>query len=193
MTATSQTKPARDRAKPQTRKFMQTVQPTGVERTFGEHEVIVSKTDPKGIITYVNPLFLRLADMTEEEAIGAPHSVVRHPDMPRAVFHLLWDRLLNKQEIFAYVVNMAKNGDHYWVLAHVTPSINSAGQITGLHSNRRKPTEAALAVIKPIYQKMCEIEANHGYKKAGMEAAAEFLNQTLTAKGLSYDEFIFSL
>ena len=95
---------------------------TGVERFFDKDEIIVSKTDLKGRMTYCNDVFLRIAGYTEQELLGQPHSIIRHPDMPRCVFKLLWDTIGAGKEIFAYVINRAKNGDHYWVLAHVTPS-----------------------------------------------------------------------
>ena len=115
------------------------VRPTGVERTFGQDEIIVSKTDLKGRITYANRVFLQVAGYTEREVLGAPHSLIRHPDMPRSVFQLLWDTIQGGREVFAYVVNLAKNGDHYWVLAHVTPTFDDAGKIVGYHSMRRLP------------------------------------------------------
>ena len=105
-----------------------TVTPTGVERFFPEDEVIVSKTDFKGRITYANETFLNIAGFTEDEILGQPHSIIRHPDMPRCVFKLLWDTIKARSEIFAYVLNMAKNGDHYWVFAHVTPTFDASGK-----------------------------------------------------------------
>ncbi len=101
-----------------------TIQPTGIERTFKEDEIIVSKTDLKGIITYANRTFLDVALYREDEVLGMPHSIIRHPDMPRCVFKLLWDTIEEGNEIIAYVKNMAKNGDFYWVFAHVTPTFN---------------------------------------------------------------------
>lgn len=77
------------------------IQPTGTERTFENDEIIVSKTDSKGRITYANDVFLKLALYEESEVLGAPHSLVRHPDMPRAVFKLLWDTIQAGEEIFA--------------------------------------------------------------------------------------------
>lgn len=91
--------------------------PTGVERRFGEDELIVTKTDLKGRITYCNEVFVRMSGYTEQECLGEPHNIIRHPDMPRCVFKLLWDTIQGGQEIFAYVLNLSKNGDHYWVLA----------------------------------------------------------------------------
>ncbi|MBT3307547.1 MAG: PAS domain S-box protein [Alphaproteobacteria bacterium] len=78
---------------------------TGVERFFEDDEIIVSKTDLKGRVTYANRVFLRLAGYTEQEVLGQPHSIIRHPEMPRCVFKLLWDTLEDGKEIFAYVIN----------------------------------------------------------------------------------------
>ena len=74
---------------------------TGVERHFDDDEIIVSKTDLKGRITYGNRVFFRLAGYTEKECLGQPHSLIRHPEMPRCIFKLLWDTVEDKQEIFA--------------------------------------------------------------------------------------------
>ena len=94
---------------------------TGTERFFDDDKIIVSKTDLKGKLAYCNKLFLDIAGYTEKECLGQPHSMIRHPDMPRCVFALMWDAIQSGNEIFAYVINRAKNGDHYWVNAHVTP------------------------------------------------------------------------
>lgn len=112
---------------------------TGVARTFGDDELIVSKTDARGVITYANDVFLRISGYPEDEVIGAPHNLVRHPDSPRGLFKLLWDQIGAGKEVFAYINNMAKNGDHYWVLAHVSPSFDPRGKLIGYHSNRRSP------------------------------------------------------
>lgn len=88
------------------------VQPTRHEVTFGEDEIIVSKTNPKGIILCANRTFLKVSGYTEAELLGKPHNIIRHPDMPRCVFKLLWDTIASGSEIFAYVKNMAKNGDY---------------------------------------------------------------------------------
>lgn len=167
---------------------------TGVERTFDDDEIIVSKTDLKGHITYANNVFLRLADMTEKEALGAPHSVIRNPEMPRAVFKLLWDTIQQGKEIFAYVVNRSKNGDHYWVLAHVTPSYDASGNIVGYHSNRRVPDRRILDdIIRPLYKDLLAEEAKHGNRKEGLDASTNMLLNILKEKGVGYDEFILTL
>lgn len=167
------------------------VRPTGVERSFGEDELIVSKTDDKGRIVYCNGLFVRLSGFDEEELLGAPHSIIRHPDMPRCVFKLLWDTIKSGHEIFAYVVNMARNGDHYWVLAHVTPSLVD-GRVAGFHSNRRKPEARALAAIRPLYAQLLA-EESRGDSKEGLARASAMLGGLLRDKGVTYDRFVLSL
>ena len=102
------------------------IKPTGVEAPYTEDELIVTKTDLKGHITYANDVFLRLSKYPPDEVFGAPHSLIRHPSMPRCIFKLLWDTIQAKKEIFAYVINMAQNGDHYWVFAHVTPTLDAS-------------------------------------------------------------------
>lgn len=166
---------------------------TGVERTFGANEIIVSKTDTKGRIIYANEVFLRMAGYGEDEIIGQPHSVIRHPAMPRCVFKLLWDTIGAGKECFAYVVNRSKNGDHYWVLAHVTPTFDSKGTIVSYHSNRRSPRREAVAKAEGLYKELLAIESAHEDRKKGMEAAFQALVDKLQALGVPYDEFVFAL
>jgi PAS domain S-box-containing protein len=167
---------------------------TGRERHFGADEVIVSKTDLKGRITYANRVFLNIAGLTLKQAIGAPHSLIRHPHMPRCVFKLLWTRIEAGHEVFAYVLNRAMNGDHYWVLAHVTPSYGADGRITGFHSNRRVPKKATVdSVFVPLYAELRAIEESHANRKDGMNVAYAALNEKLTSMGVDYDRFVFSL
>ncbi len=172
---------------------MQYTRPTGIERFFDKGDIIVSKTDLKGHITYANKVFLDMASLSEGEVIGAPHSLIRHPDMPRCIFKLFWDTLLRGEEIFAYVVNMAKNGDHYWVFAHVTPTFGPDGKIIGYHSNRRVPEKHVMPVITELYGKLLAEENRHSDRKQGIEASAAMLLDLLKSKGTGYDEFIFTL
>jgi len=167
--------------------------PTTVERFFAEDEIIVSKTDLKGHITYANETFLKIADYTEEEVLGKAHSIIRHPDMPRCVFKLLWDTIQAGNEIFAYVKNMAKNGDYYWVFAHVTPTLNEAGRIVGYHSNRRVPERGQVELFTAIYAQLLQEEKRHSDWRMGMEAAGKTLVDMIAAKGMEYEEFVFSV
>ena len=158
------------------------------ELTFSDGEFIVSKTDLQGKITYGNNLFIKISGYSEEELLGAPHNILRHPEMPALVFKLLWETIKSGEEIFAYVVNKNKNNDYYWVFAHVTPSMDNDGRIIGFHSVRRKPTDQALHVIKPLYAELLRTE-----KAGGMTASQQKLTALLQKKGLSYEEFILSI
>ncbi|OJX79437.1 PAS domain-containing protein [Magnetospirillum sp. 64-120] len=166
---------------------------TGVERTFQTDEIIVSKTDTTGRIVYANDVFIDISGYTTDEVLGQPHSMIRHPDMPRAVFKLLWDRIAQGHEVFAYVVNRCKNGDHYWVLAHVTPNFDDACKIVGYHSCRRTPKRQAVETIRGLYAQLRQVE-NQNERKAGLEKSTAMLNEAVRSLGFSsYDRFVLSL
>ena len=169
------------------------VQPTQTEVTFAEDEIIVSKTDPTGRVTYANDVFLRVAGFDEKEVLGEQHSLVRHPDMPRCVFKLLWDTLATGQEIFAYVKNMTKSGDYYWVFAHATPSFGPDGKIIGYHSNRRLPDRSAISKIEPIYRDLLSVEQTDSNRKAAMTASHKAMVDLLSSNGVTYDQFVHAL
>jgi PAS domain S-box-containing protein len=170
-----------------------TKRPTGIERTFGRDEIIVSKTDLKGRITYANDVFLRVAQYTEAEVLGQPHNFIRHPAMPRCVFQLLWDTIQAGNEIFAYVLNQAKSGDHYWVFAHITPSYDDRGVMTGYHSNRRLPSRTAIAKLKPIYDSLLQLERPFRTPKEAIAASLPAVVDLLRTQHTTYEEFVFSL
>ena len=166
---------------------------TGHERSFDPNELIVSKTDLKGRITYANSVFLRVAGYEEHEVLGKAHNIIRHPDMPRCVFKLLWERLEEEREVFAFVVNRCKNGDHYWVFAHVTPSYNAGGRHVGYHSNRRVPRAEALEPITALYADLRRVERQHQTPGAQWGASLPVLHERIAAMGTTYDELVFSL
>ena len=164
---------------------------TGVERYFADDDIIVSKTDLKGRLTYANQVFLDISGYAEKEVLGQPHSLIRHPEMPRSIFKILWSTLEDGQEIFAYVNNRAKNGDNYWVYAHVTPSWDVAGKVVGYHSNRRVPDRAILEQeIIPLYRELKRLEEASSNRKEGMLAAEKMINAMLADQGIQYDEYM---
>jgi PAS domain S-box-containing protein len=168
------------------------ITPTSVERKMREDDFIVSKTDLKGRITYGNRIFIEFSGYTEEELLGSQHNIVRHPDMPRAVFKLLWDTIQSGQECFAYVKNMAKDGSYYWVFANVTPSYDIDGKHIGYLSVRRKPKDEAVQSVSALYRTMLEAERQAGSRDA-IAASSAILAGLLAEKGVGYDEFILSL
>lgn len=168
------------------------ITPTQHERVMREDDFLVSRTDTKGRIVYGNRVFIEFSGYTESELLGKQHNIVRHPDMPRGVFKLLWDTLHREQEIFAYVKNMSKDGGFYWVFANVTPSLDADGQVEGYFSVRRKPKSQSVAIISDIYRQMLEVENKAGPRDA-TDASLAWLNNVLTQRGVSYESFILSI
>lgn len=166
--------------------------PRDEERCLAEDDFVVSRTDPKGRITYCNRIFMQLAGYNEDELLGVQQNIVRHPDMPRGAFRLIWDILGQGREVFAYVKNLASDGSYYWVLANITPDKDAAGGITGYYSVRRSPRTSAIGVIEPIYRQMLEIEKQHPVHEQ-MEYSLGFLHELLENKGMSYEKFVLEI
>ncbi|AEE45891.1 PAS domain-containing protein [Cellulomonas fimi] len=169
------------------------VTPTAEERTFGAEEIIVSKTDLQGRITYANDVFVRVSGYPRAELAGRPHSLIRHPDMPRAIFRTLWQTVQGGQEIFAYVKNLAADGAFYWVLAHVTPSTDVHGAAVGYHSNRRLPAPAAVRAVEDVYRVLLDEERRHGTGNAAVDASSALLADLLARDGVTYDEWVWGV
>ena len=155
-------------------------------------DFIVSKTDLKGRITYANKIFKEFSGFTENEFLGKQHNLVRHPDMPRCVFKLLWEHIQNGQEIFAFVKNICKDGGYYWVWANVTPSMDAQGNVLGYYSVRRKPNPKAIPHVAALYRQLLQIEQTAGSRDA-IEASRAHLLQLLKQQGVSYERFILDL
>lgn len=168
------------------------IQATAVERMMRENDFIVSKTNPKGIITYGNPIFIEFSGYSEQELLGSQHNIVRHPDMPRAAFQLAWDTIQSGKEFFGYVKNMAKDGSFYWVFTHITPDFDERHNIVGYTSVRRCPVRAAVSKIEPVYRQMLQAEQSAGARDA-IAAGTKVLLDLLSQTGMSYEELVFSL
>lgn len=133
---------------------------TDTEYELSETETIVSTTDLQGNITYANPYFVKVSGYSEEELIGAPQNILRHPDMPAAAFADLWATIKRGQPWTGLVKNRCKNGDFYWVLANVTPVVEG-GKVIGYMSVRIKPSRAKVAQATELYRAMREGRASN--------------------------------
>ncbi len=132
---------------------------TGIEYELLEGQSIVSKTDTKGKITYVNASFIEVSGFTEEELIGKPHNLVRHPDMPAEAFADLWRSMKEGRPWTGLVKNRRKNGDFYWVVANVTP-VKENGQAVGYMSVRTRPTREQIKAAGELYQRFKQGKAD---------------------------------
>lgn len=130
-----------------------TVYDTGVEHPYPDGRLIVSRTDLSGKITHVNDAFVEISGYTEEELIGQPHCILRHPDMPSAAFADLWATVKSGNKWHGYVKNLCKDGGHYWVYATVVPNVRR-GEVVGYTSVRRKPSRSKIEEAVALYQTM---------------------------------------
>jgi len=158
------------------------------EIKFSKKKFIVSKTDTKGYITFVNKNFCDISGYSEEELIGAPHNILRHPDMPRAIFFLVWNSLLRGEPVSGVVKNLAKSGKYYWVIADLEPKFNIKGEIIALTAFRRAAPQDVIDTTEELYATMLAIE-----KKHGMEKSLAYLEGFLEENNLTYGEFIEEL
>ncbi|NOR69554.1 MAG: PAS domain-containing protein [Methylomarinum sp.] len=126
---------------------------TEIETPCPDGKLIVSTATPEGIITYINPEFAEISGFTEQELIGMPHSILRHPDMPAAAFKDLWDTLKRGERWQGYVKNLRKDGGYYWVKATVIPNVRH-GNVVSYTSVRRKPSRAKVDECIRLYPKM---------------------------------------
>jgi aerotaxis receptor len=168
------------------------VTPTAKEAAWDGESMIVSKTDLTGRITYVNRTFMRVSNFAEAEVLGKQHNIIRHVDMPRGTFKLLWDTLKQGREFFGYVKNMTADGDYYWVFANVTPELDFHGKTVGYCSVRRKAKAAAIATISEVYREMLALEARVGPANAPA-ASVQMLQDKLQKMATTYDRFVLSL
>jgi len=152
------------------------VTPTQNEVILKEEDFIISKTDLKSKILYGNRIFIEISGYSEEELLGKPHNILRHPDMPRCAFKILYDHIQNGKEWFGFVKNLRKNGGYYWVFANISPTYDSNGNMIGYYSVRRKPRDGFKSIIEPLYQQLLNIESTGGMN-ASLEAVEELLNK----------------
>lgn len=168
------------------------ITPKNEEIVIPEDKILVSKTDTKGIITYANPCFIEVSGYSESELLGQPHNIIRHPDMPRVIFKLLWEALKVNREFNGYVKNLAKDGRYYWVFANITPNFNDKNELVGYHSARRKPDPEKLNYIQNLYLELLEIEQQTKGSDA-IEKSHYKLNSILNAREKGYDEFVLTI
>lgn len=120
------------------------------EVPYPDGKLIVSRTDPQGIITHANQAFIDMSGYSEAELIGTNHCILRHPDMPAVAFKGLWDTIEQGTKWHGYVKNLRKDGAYYWVKATVIPNIRN-GELVGYTSVRRKPSRSKIAESEALY------------------------------------------
>jgi PAS domain S-box-containing protein len=149
------------------------------EITLDPKRYIVSETDEKGKITFVNDYFLEVSGYTEDELVGKPHNIIRHPDMPKVVFKLLWETIKQGKNINAVVKNRAKDGRFYWIFtAFESRRDTDTNEIIGYTASRKALSKHIIDVISDLYSKLLVIEETQG-----IEASEKYLIDFLTQQG----------
>lgn len=167
---------------------------TGIQTEFARNTILVSKTNPNGVIIYANPDFCRIAGYPLEFLVGKPHNLIRHPEMPRAVFSLMWETLKAQQEFFGYVVNRCADGNHYWVFAQAVPDIDpESGETISFHSTRRWADPASCRRAMDVYRMLLEAEAPERSPRQAVLAGRKALDDILHRAGMTYEQWAFSL
>lgn len=131
------------------------------EEVLFDGRSLISETDTKGIITYVNRKFTEMTGYTAAEAVGQPHSILRHPDMPKVGFEQMWKVIESGKIWEGYVKNLRKDGKFYWVVVHIVPKFDEEGKIVGYIASRKMPDRNRLKVVEDQYaQLLAEEQAN---------------------------------
>ena len=131
-----------------------------IETDVPDGKLIISRTDLSGIITYVNDIFADISGYSEDELIGKPHSVIRHPDMPKSAFKDLWNTLKSGNEWEGYVKNLRKDNGYYWVFAKISPLIKD-GEVIGYKSLREPVSRDKKIEMQKLYDKLRDKEENN--------------------------------
>ena len=174
------------------RKIELTVErPTPIDREVGwnKSQVVISETDVYGRITNVNDVFCNVCGYSPDEMIGQPHSIIRHPDMPKLIFKLLWDNLKAGNNFIGVIKNLAKSGEYYWVITDFEMRRDTMGNITHYIARRKSVPKAVIEnYVAPLYETLLKLE-----KVGGMELSTRFFKNYLAKQGKDYIDFIIDV
>jgi len=159
--------------------------PIDEEIIIPDEEVLISVTDPKGIIIETNDIFTKISGYSKDELIGTSHNVIRHPDMPKIMFKIVWDHIMDKENVMAVVKNLAKDGKYYWVVTDFVTRVDANRNIINYTAYRRPVHEKVKQAVIPLYKALCAIE-----DVAGMDASERFLNNYFKDRDTNYDDMV---
>lgn len=163
--------------------------PIDKEVSWDKTKTIMSKTDLYGTIEYANEVFVDVCGYEDYELMAQPHNIVRHPDMPKVVFKVLWENIQKGNQFHGIVKNLAKSGRYYWVITNFEYSRDENGNIVNYIARRKAvPQDVITKHIEPLYKKLLLIE-----QASGVDASEKYLIGFLEEEGLSYVELITKL
>ncbi len=159
--------------------------PINVEMKISTNSMMVTKTDMRGDITYINDNFTSIVGYEKEEIVGTPHDALRHPDMPEAIFLLIVKAIEKGEKIRAVVKNLAKSGEYYWAITDFEPDYEISGRVSSFFAFREAVLEENIYELIELYQILLDIE-----RRRGVEASLRYLNSYLHENSISYREFM---
>jgi len=165
--------------------------PAPIEREvqWDKSKVLISETDVYGTITNVNDVFCNVSHYSASELIGQPHNLIRHPDMPKLVFKLLWDNLKVGNNFVGVIKNLAKTGEYYWVVTDFEMRRDAMGNITHYIGRRKSvPEDAINNYLAPFYESLLKME-----RIGGVELSSRFFKNYLAKQGKDYIDFVISV
>jgi len=163
--------------------------PTDKEIFLSPEKTIISKTNNKGIILYASNYFVEISGYSVGELMGKPHNIIRHPDMPKVVFELLWQSIKAKKNMHAVVKNLSKDGSFYWVMTDFKVDVNpETDNIIAIQASRKAVPRDILPEVQKLYKNLLEIE-----KEVGLAASIKYLGGFLDENNMSYNEWVLSL
>lgn len=161
--------------------------PKNNEIILDPSKVIMSKTNRKGVIQYANNYFLEVCQYSENEILGKPHNIIRHPDMPKVIFKVMWEKLHKGENLFAVVKNLTKDGSFYWVVTKFETTYDKDENIISYYARRKAVPKKIREITESIYEKILAIE------KYDIELAEKTFYEILKNENLSYDDFFLEL
>jgi PAS domain S-box-containing protein len=151
------------------------------------NKVIMSKTNYKGIIQYVNDYFIEVCGYNQDELIGKPHNIIRHPEMPKVVFKIMWEKLHRGENLYAVVKNLTKDGSFYWVVTKFETTFDDDGNVISHYARRKAVPLKIKQTAETIYKTIRAIEEHD------VDLAEKTFHETLEKYGLTYDEFFLEV
>ncbi len=163
--------------------------PTENEIVLDSAKYMLSKTDPFGNIEYCNDYFVQISGYAEHELVGKPHSIVRHPDMPGAIFELMWEHLHYRKPISLFIKSLAKDGSYYWTFTEINVRINKAiDEVEGYFGYQKNAQRYLIPQIEAFYDKLLKIE-----KESGLDASSKYLSSYLEEREQSWESYMEEL
>jgi len=152
------------------------------------NQILFTKTDLKGNIVFGNDTFEKITGFKSDQYIGKPHNIIRHQDMPRTIFKMMWDTIKKGEAFTGIIKNTTIDGDYYWVATDFTMDKDKNGNIIGYEAMRMNISNKAKKEMEELYRRVREIE-----KSDGMEGAEDYINELLKIQEISFNDYMYKL